>query len=151
LYPSLAGSVAKDFALDARRSPLNAPQQTACKSSFTDSEYSCSKITIKLPSPIDGNVAQRNAYLRLSALYNGAHYSIRLKNGSEYVKFDRVQPQVDSTGRANDMFRRVKARVELKGDFTYPEAAVDMQGNLCKNFTVTDAEDGFTGATSCTP
>lgn len=150
LYPSATGLPNKDFALDARRSPSNAPQPTKCETSFTSSEYVC-KVIIKLPSPIDGNVAQRNGYLRLSALYNGAHFSVRLKNGSEYVKFDRVQPEVDSTGRANNMFRRVKARVELKGDFTYPEAAVDMQGNLCKNFTITNAEDGFRGATSCNP
>jgi len=150
LYPSATGLVEKDFALDARRSNQSAPQQIACNSSFVDGEYAC-KVTLKLPNPIDGNVAQRNAYLRLSALYNGAHYSLKLKNGNDYVKFNGVQPQVDSTGRANDMFRRVKARIELKGDFTYPEAAIDLQGSLCKNFTITDTEDGYEGTTTCTP
>jgi Tfp pilus assembly protein PilX len=150
LYPSNIGATDKDFALDARRGPLSAPQQVDCIESFVDGEYAC-KITLKLPNPIDGNIAQRNAYLRLSALYNGAHYSLRLKNGTEYVKFNGVQPEVDSTGRANDMFRRVKARVELRGDFSYPEAAIDMQGNLCKNFTITDAEAGYVGTTTCDP
>ena len=150
LYPSETGVANKDFAIDARRSPINAPQQVKCNASFTDGEYACS-VTLRLPAPIDGNVAQRNAYLRLSALYNGAHYSLKLKNGTEYVKFDRVQPEVDSTGRANDMFRRVKARVELKGDFTAPEATIDLGGNLCKNFMITDAEDGYSGTTTCTP
>lgn len=150
LYPSATGLTTKDFALDARRSASAAPQQVRCLTSFVDGEYACT-ITISLPSPIDGNTAARNAYLRLSALYNGAHYSIKLKKGTDYVKFDRVQPEVDSTGRANDMFRRVKARVELKGDFTYPEAAIDMQGNLCKNFIITDTEDGYSGTTTCTP
>lgn len=150
LYPAQNGLDEKDFALDARRSITNAPQQAKCHPSLNDHEYACTT-TLLLPAPIDGNVAQRNAFLRLSALYNGAHYSLRLKQGTEYVKFDRVQPEVDSTGRANDMFRRVKARVELKGDFTYPEAAVDIAGNLCKNFMITDAEEGFSGTTSCTP
>jgi len=49
------------------------------------------------------------------------------------------------------MFRRIKARVELKGDFSYPEAAIDMQGNLCKNFTITDDESGYKNTTTCTP
>lgn len=150
LYPSATGLEDKDFALDARRAPTGTPQQIKCSTSFVSSEYAC-KATIKLPSPIDGNTANRNAYLRLTSLYNGAHFKVRLKSGSEYVKFNGVQPIVDSTGRANDMFRRVQARVELSGDFTYPEAAIDMQGNLCKNFTITDADDGFRGATSCTP
>lgn len=150
LYPSNTGLTTKDFALDARRSPSGTPQQIRCNNSFVDGEYACT-VTIALPSPIDGNVAQRNAYLRLSALYNAAHYKIKLKKGSDYVQFNRVQPQVDSTGRANDMFRRIKARVELKGDFTYPEAAIDMNGNLCKNFAVTDAESGYSGTTTCSP
>lgn len=150
LYPSTVGLAQKNFALDARRSPLNAPQQVDCEASFVAREYSC-KVTLDLPAPIDGNVAQRNAYLRLSALYNGAHYSIKLKNGSTDVKFSAVQPQIDSTGRANDMFRRVKARVELKGDFAYPQAAIDMQGNLCKNFTVTDVDADYSDSGTCTP
>lgn len=150
LYPSEIGIANKDFALDARRNSSNAPQLAKCNTSFVDGEYACTA-TIKLPKPIDGNAAQRDAFLRLSALYNGAHYSIKLKNGSDPVKFDGVQPEVDSTGRANDLFRRVQARVELDGDFTYPEAAIDMEGNLCKNFTVTDKEDGFSGTTTCTP
>lgn len=150
LYPSATGLTNKDFALDARRTPTGTPQLVKCNTSFVDGEYACTA-TIALPSPIDGNTAQRNAYLRLSALYNNAHFSIKLKKGSDYVQFDRVQPEVDSTGRANDTFRRVKARVELKGDFTYPEAAVNLQGNLCKNFTITDADDGYRGSTTCTP
>lgn len=150
LYPSSTGLTDKDFALDARRVPTAGPQQTKCVTTFTASEYACTA-RIKLPAPIDGNTAQRNGYLRLTSLYNGASFKVRLLSGSDEVKFSNVQPIVDSTGRANDMFRRVQARVELKGDFTTPEAALDMQGNLCKNFTVTDQEDGYQGSTTCTP
>jgi Tfp pilus assembly protein PilX len=150
LYPSATGLSDRAFVADARRSILNAPQQVKCNTSFDQGEYAC-RVTITLPSPIDGNVAQRNAYLHLGALYNGAHFSVKLKSGGQYVPFDRVQPEIDSTGRANDIFRRIKARVELKGDFTYPEAAIDMEGSLCKNFTITDTEDGFSGSTTCTP
>lgn len=151
LYPSGTGAENKDFALDARRSPTNIPQQVRCNNSFTAAEYVC-KATILLPTPIDGNAANRSGYLRFTALYNSAHFSVKLKNGANDVLFNRVQPQVDSTGRANDIFRRVKARVELTGDFTYPEAAIDMTSDLCKNFTVTDAEDGYSvGSGTCTP
>ncbi len=150
LYPSRIGITSKAFAIDGRRSNLNAPQLIRCNTTFVDGEYACTA-TLQLPTPVDGNVAQRNAYLRLTGLYNGTHYRLKLKNGGADVKFNGVQPQVDSTGRANDMFRRVKARVELKGDFTYPEAAIDMQGDLCKNFTITDADSGYTPSATCTP
>jgi hypothetical protein len=150
LYPSATGVANEDFALDARRSPTNAPHQVKCNTSFVDGEYACTA-TIKLPSPIDGNTVDRNAYLRLTSLYNGAHYKIRLKNGATYVQFNGVQPLVDSTGRADDVFRRIQARVELTGDFAYPEAAIDMQGNLCKNFSVTDKDADYSGTATCTP
>lgn len=150
LYPSATGITDTDFALDARRSPTNTPQQIMCSTSFISSQYAC-VARIKLPSPIDGNTANRNAYLRLTSLYNGAHYKIRLLNGSTYVQFNQVQPIVDSTGRANDQFRRVQARVQLVGNFAYPQAAIDLSGNLCKNFVITDSDSGFSGSSTCTP
>lgn len=149
LYPSASGLSDQDFALDTRRSPSNMPRQVKCADSFVSSEFAC-RAVIKLPAPIDGS-ANRNAYLRLSSLYNGAHFKVSLKRGGEDVKFNGVQPEIDSTGRANNMFRRVKARVQLAGTFTYPEAAIDLSGSLCKNFTITDQDSGYKNSATCTP
>lgn len=150
LYPSASGLTEKDFALDARRSPLNIPQQVRCNTSFVAGEFACT-VTLHLPAPINGGNDQRNAFLRLTSLYNKARYKVVLKNGADVVKFNQVQPEVDSTGRANDMFRRVVARIELKGDFARPEAAIDLEGNLCKNFTITDQESDFRQEPTCAP
>ncbi len=150
LYPSASGLTEKDFALDARRSPVNIPQQVRCNDSFVDGEFACTT-TLRLPAPINGSSAQRNAFLRLTSLYNKARYKVVLKNGSDVVRFNQVQPEVDSTGRANDMFRRVLARIELKGDFATPQAAIELEGNLCKNFRITDQESDFRQESSCTP
>jgi Tfp pilus assembly protein PilX len=150
LNPPVQSATALDYALDPRYDSNNAPHAVACNNSFNSSvEYVC-RATIKLPAPINGSAASARAFLRLSALYNGSHYSVKLFNDASLVQFANVQPMVDATGRANNMFRRVQSRVELKGDFTYPEAAVDIEGNLCKDFTITDKPDGFTD-TSCTP
>jgi len=77
-------------------------------------------------------------------------FRVTLANGSEPVVFSSVQPEVDSTGRANDLFRRVKSRIELdSSSIPYVEAAVDLTGGLCKTFRVTDrAEDFDPGACS---
>lgn len=156
LYPSATGASSLDFSLDSpRRSALAAPHQVRCNNSFMSGEYACSA-TISLPVPLTGNEAQRNAYLHLGALYNGARYKIELLNNNVVVEFDHVQPKVDSTGRANDMFRRVESRIEFKTDFAFPQAAVDIMGDLCKNFVVTDKDPSPTDSfgyptTTCTP
>lgn len=150
MYPSETGLDNMDFATDARRNPNNAPQLARCNDSLAANEYACS-VTLRLPNPIDNNAANRNAFLHLNALYNSAHYKVELRRGATPVQFNRVQPIVDSTGRANDAFRRVQARVELKSDFTYPDAAIDIEGDLCKNFTITDNDSGYSNSTTCTP
>ena len=65
-----------------------------------------------------------------------------------------VQPEIDSTGRADTIFRRIKSRVNVgfntNGSFTFPEQGVDITGSLCKNFYVTNDEAGPLG-TSCNP
>jgi hypothetical protein len=151
LFPATAGANSLPFAAtDPRRSPTNAPHVVRCEPDLRTSDYAC-QMTLTLPAPNDGNTVNRNAYLHLGALYNGAHYKVELKKANVPVKFDRVQPIVDSTGRANDAFRRVQARVELKSDFTYPEAAIDIAGDLCKNFTITDNNAGYSSSPTCTP
>ena len=151
LYPSQSGASTMNFALDGRRDPGNLPRQASCVNNFSSREYAC-EVTIDLPNPINGSIANRNAFLRLSSLYNGAHFKIELLTSANApVEFDRVQPEVDSTGRANDMFRRVKSRIEFKSDFIYPEAAVDIEGDLCKSFIITDQNSDYSNSATCTP
>ena len=64
------------------------------------------------------------------------------------VHFSAVQPAIDSTGRANDLFRRVRSRVELDGSsIPAAESAVDISGSLCKTFLITDNPDDYVAGT----
>lgn len=121
-------------------------QSVKCYPNLSIQKYAC-RVDLKVPTPI--GAGDRTAFLRLSALYNATDYRVSLYNGATAVKLDGVQPQIDSTGRANDLFRRVQSRVELAVDFPYPDAAVDITGNFCKNFTITDNPADYT--TACTP
>lgn len=148
LYPSARVDSPKSFTgLDIRKTFMatGRPQAVTCKNKLADGGYACSAELV-LPNPIGGG--DRNAWLRLSAYYNKTNFRLSLLSDSTSVKFNGVQPEIDSTGRANDLFRRVKTRVEAI-DPTYPDATIDITGNFCKDFIVTDNTTDY--RTSCNP
>lgn len=62
-----------------------------------------------------------------------------LNNLNNIVTFDGVQPSIDSTGRANDLFRRVESRVEIgQADLPAPINSVYTSGVFCKAMTIRD-------------
>lgn len=146
LYPSnlpVGTPSTTQLITDTRRSASNdAPRATKCVASPSaapswDSNYAC-RIDITVPQPIGGDENSRDAYLRIVPRYNGMHYRISLRTASgSIVQLRGVQPAVDSTGRASDLFRRVEARVEPPDTMAMPEAAVDTSRSFCKVFTVT--------------
>lgn len=139
LYPSAVGLNSKSFAIDGRKTATDM-QLIKCLPSLNSGGYACST-SISLRH-VAGGASGSIATLRLSALYNGSNYRITLLDstkpaGSNQVAFSGVQPEIDSTGRANNLFRRVQTRVESRDvNFPYPDDIVT--GNICKNFMVTD-------------
>lgn len=142
LYPSPTGLQTADFVVDNRRSPSGGsePQLIDCKDQVASGEYACRVEINMAPAIAGGNQA---AFLSLAALYHATDFKIQLMNGSTDVLFEGVQPEVDSTGRANDLFRRVVSRIELNDTFNYPLAAIETPGNLCKNFSVTTEANDY--------
>jgi hypothetical protein len=150
LYPSTINT-AVSFSSDFHKTPTGKPQSVRCLSSLVSGGYACTA-NLSLPTPLNNvaNDKRRTAFLRIASVYNGTDFRITLTNNGLPVKFKGVQPEIDSTGRTNNLFRRVVSRVKLiDGNFPYPEASVDLTGNLCKNFTVTDSASDYTN--SCTP
>jgi len=136
---------------------LTTPTAVSCTPSVNAGGYACTSMLV-LPEAIGAtNATDRTAFLRLVPFYNATHFKVTLWNGPVDptnpsiipVKFKDVQPEVDSTGRANDLFRRIKSRVDLYDtSFPYPEATIDVTGNFCKDFAVTDTR--YIAGT-CTP
>jgi len=137
---------------DIRRTQTREPLPVTCSGNLSAGGYACT-VRLTLPTPI--GAGDRTSFLRLSALYNKANYRVTLLNMADpvatSVKFNAVQPEIDSTGRANDLFRRVLTRVELIDvNFPYPEATVvETTGDFCKDFIVTDQEADY--RSNCTP
>lgn len=151
LYPygsaaAVASTPTYPFADGARLTPVKAPKLTECRTSLATGGYACSVI-LTLPA-VSG---QRTAMLHLMPLYNAADFRVQLYNGSTLVKFSDVQPSIDSTGRANDLFRRVQVRVEHPDTYPYPNAELEVSGNVCKAFSITDKTEEYSVSTSCKP
>lgn len=137
LYPgrSQDPTLASGFGADIKSG--KAPKRVICSDTdFENGGYAC-RVSLSVPSPVGGSESDRTAYLRLTAFYNTTRYRIVLKKDGVVVPFHGVQPEVDVTGRANDIFRRVKARVQLDASYPYPESTLDLEGNLCKDYAVT--------------
>lgn len=155
LMPSIVGAgtfgnSVVSFGYDIRQSAgSGALQQIPCNPDFssasTDGQYAC-KVKIQLPNPInetDGN--NRRAYLRVTQIYNPiTTVKVSLWDTNDLRQFSAIQPVIDSTGRANDLFRRVRARIEMETSNIPPlESAIDLTGSLCKTFLVTDDESEY--------
>ena len=146
LYPVSRGSSPTSLSVFDGLLPVR------CQTTVSSGSYACSA-NIRIPAPIDGDASDRVAYLGLMPYYNATHFKVTLHSGttasSSVVRFDGVQPEVDSTGRANNLFKRVSSRVDMfGGEVVYPGSAVDTEGNLCKDFSVTN-DTYYPG--SCTP
>lgn len=82
------------------------------------------------------NVGSTDLFLRLRAIYKPVAATITAYNGSTRVPISGAQAIVDSTGRAQDVTRRIQVRVPLSPAYLFPEFAIESANTLCKRMTV---------------
>ncbi len=126
---------------------MNEPYRIKCNE---DNDWMC-YAEITLPKTFkNSNKRNTNAtFLILSLPYGEPETDVSLAmyktsefNESERFIFTSLQARVDSTGRANDLYRRVEARIDLTDTtFPYPEFELNLTGGedstLKKLFWVT--------------
>jgi Tfp pilus assembly protein PilX len=108
--------------------------------------YACSAL-LELPAgaALASNV--NNYYLRITPEYGQTHFQVSLQNSGNPVDMTGVQPIIDATGRAADVFRRQQARVRVNPVGGLPEYVVQSASTICKNMIVSDGS--FYQANNC--
>jgi hypothetical protein len=112
----------------------------------TTGDYSCS---ISLTG-ITIDPAKRY-FIRLSTKYRSTNYRVELKSGGALgsrILLRDVQPIIDSTGAADDTYRRVITRIQYGTAGYYTDNALESGDSLCKSFYVTDTT--VVGVGTCT-
>lgn len=132
------------FVTDTRRNGSQADKEVKCDLNIPGT-YVCD-VGIELPFISGGSgslITKKGAYLNITQYYSSLNSDFRLTmlnaSGDE-IPFGNVQSVVDSTGRANDNFRRIQSRIDI-GWTTVPiPVAVDVTKSLCKDFKIVDGD-----------
>lgn len=151
----------------------NNPYNVGCTEYVNDiEEFACS-VVVELPKPVGGVRGEDTFEVIISMPYGQPSTEFMLEfycedgsscgtetitseSGASVAKMKGVQLKVDSTGRANDLYRRVETRLKNKNDLALsvmgPLELLDSGDNtgLTKNLTVT-CEQNFTDTPNCRP
>lgn len=116
---TIRSSETEGFAKSNNKGIKNVPYVVRCDTKNQD--YAC--ITESdIPAPVNGDRNHDTFIFSVSLPYGGpkTHFSLEfLDSEGNPLLLDGVQVSIDSTGRANDLFRRVETRLE-PADAAYP-------------------------------
>ncbi len=140
--------VSKDSVYDHSDKYNNDMIQTQCNATSSPNGFACT-VTIELPDTYRHTPrVSATTFLKVNLPYKRPNTDISValcksvndNACSGYTTLTGVQAAVDSTGRANDLYRRIETRIELVDlYYPYPEYALHLSGNDAsdKNFYVT--------------
>ncbi|HSX23514.1 MAG TPA: hypothetical protein VLE74_00215, partial [Candidatus Saccharimonadales bacterium] len=77
------------------------------------------------------------AYLRVKSVYIASSLTISATtNSGNPASFSGTQVMIDSTGKANDVLRRIQVRVPVNLSGILPDSPLDTSGSICKRYLV---------------
>lgn len=114
----------------------NLINDATCVRSDVATGYSCEQLIT-----LSGyDLAQDQLYARIGSLYGATNFSMEFLQDDTPIPLKNVQATIDVTGRAKDVYRRVKQAFPLSGyvEDTNTDAAVVAGEGICKQFSVTN-------------
>ncbi len=128
LYPSDNNDGTNDITLASGPSAQGTIKEVKCNGGGTPK-----KCTANLTLP----TASSKFIMRVKAIYKTAATTISAQDASNnQLKLVGAQAVIDSTGKANDVLRRVQVRVPLGKEYNYPEYVLDSADSICKRLKV---------------
>jgi hypothetical protein len=132
------GAVGGDIAVGGLGYPNSQGLIQATNCSNTDAAMRrCSKTITQ--------IGTGNLYLSIRSLYRPINVTITgVDSFNNALRFKDTQIVVDSTGKANDVLRRVQVRIPAKNQYVYPGFALQSKDSICKvlNVSLNDAGVG---------
>lgn len=139
LYPCTgAGSVTS--ILYSAHSPTNAKGRVVpvrCASGAVPRDC---ELTIELDA--GAGAKNRLYYLRAKSIYRASDMTIRIYDTASppnQLAIRGAQVQIDSTGKVNDVVRRVQVRVPVNKAYAVPEFVIETTDSICKQIQVAPA------------
>ena len=123
---------------------------TACTLlASTSSNYACQFTFLD----IDGPTNNQNKFLRLQALNNKTSYELQLLDGANNPVVVPNQAVIDVTGKAGNVFRRIRVTVPVNAGNAddIADHALLVDERICKNFEVFDSGGDTTFACNNEP
>lgn len=76
-------------------------------------------------------------YLRLKSIYRNSRVTVQAfaPGSSTPLSLTNSQVVIDSTGKANDVLRRIQVRVPIGTEYDIPEAALETTDDICKKIS----------------
>jgi len=126
LFPSTSGSGTVGYAPEVSSPAFT--QSNGCPNG------KCS-VTITGLDPV-GSTSNEDYLVHVYDFYDPSNFSITnaTDSGGNQVNFTESQAQIDSTGKAHEVVRRIQAVVPLNSTDTLPGSGMEVQ-NVCKRFS----------------
>lgn len=90
------------------------------------------------------SVGKSHFSLRLKSIYKASSIRITGLHAGSPVDFQGAQAMIDSTGRANDVIRRIQVRVPLSNDSVLPQYLLESSNSICKVIEVRPGGESHT-------
>ncbi len=82
-------------------------------------------------------------YLRMRSLYHNSSVTVRIFNLATQLNLVGAQTEVDSTGKVNDVIRRIQVRVPNNKSYPAPEFVLQSMDSVCKQLAVAPPSSVF--------